>query len=88
MYVGETKFRSSEGYNAKENAKEFIKKFFPEKQRSTRRFPVKDYRDELKNDESRQDKFIKAWSSIEEDFRREIAENSEYGDDAKALIDY
>lgn len=150
LYVGETKFRSSEGYNAKENVKEFIKEFFPKKYKEIplllwdgirnglvhtfspkpfkyqnnyirfqfyvedRNVPshikkdkdtiwisinvfelyrilenaVKDYRDELKNDEGRQDKFIKAWSSIEEDFRREIAENSEYRDDAKALMDY
>ncbi|MGB2843119.1 MAG: hypothetical protein WBC40_11705 [Halobacteriota archaeon] len=151
LYIGETKFRSSEGYNAKENTKKFIEKFFPEKykeipqllwdgirnglvhtfspkpfkyQNNSIRFQfyvedrnipshikkakdtivisinvfelykilenaIKDYLDELKNNEDDlQDNFIKAWSSIEEDFRREITENSEYRNDAKALLAY
>ena len=152
LYVGATKFKSSEGYIAKENAKKFIEKYFPEKYKAiplllwdgirnglvhtfspkpfkygnnyirfqfyveNRNFPshikkvndtivisinvfelyrilenaIEDYLDDLKKDENEalRDKFIKAWSSIEEDFQREITENSEYRDDAKALLDY
>ena len=50
---------------------------------------IENYLDELKKDENEalRDNFIKAWSSIEE-YLREIAKNSEYQDDAKALLDY
>ena len=152
LYIGETKFISSEGYNAKENTKKFIEKYFPEKYKAIpsllwdgirnglvhtfspkpfkyennyirfqfyvedRNIPshikkvndtivisinvfelykilenaIENYLEELKKDENEalRDKFIKAWSSIEEDFQREIAKNSEYRDDAKALLDY
>ncbi len=152
LYVGETKFTSREGYNAKENAKKFIEKYFPEKYKaipsllwdgirnglvhtfSTKPFKygnnyirfqfyvedrnipsrikkvndtiricinvfelyrilenaIENYLEELKKDENEalRDNFIKAWSSIKEDFQREIAKNSEYRDDAKALLDY
>jgi len=51
---------------------------------------IENYLEELKKDENEalRDNFIKAWSSIKEDFQREIAKNSEYRDDAKALLDY
>ena len=49
---------------------------------------IENYLDDLKKDENEalRDKFIKAWSSIE-DYQRKITENSEYWDDAKALLD-
>ena len=50
---------------------------------------IENYLDDLKKDENEalRDKFIKAWSFIE-NYQREIAKNSEYRDDAKALLDY
>ncbi|MCW7075346.1 MAG: hypothetical protein OCU24_05810 [Candidatus Methanospirare jalkutatii] len=49
---------------------------------------IEDYLDDLKKDENEalRDKFIKAWSSIE-GYQRKITENSEYWDDAEALLD-
>ena len=49
---------------------------------------IENYLDDLKKDENEvlRDKFIKAWSSIE-GYQRKITENSEYWDDAKALLD-
>lgn len=50
---------------------------------------IENYLDDLKKDEneSLRDKFIKAWSFIE-NYQQKITENSEYRDDAKALLDY
>ena len=49
---------------------------------------IENYLDDLKKDENEvlRDKFIKAWSSIE-GYQRKITENSEYWDDAEALLD-
>ena len=50
---------------------------------------IENYLDDLKKDENEalRDKFIKAWSFIE-NYQRKITENNEYQDDAKALLDY
>jgi hypothetical protein len=49
---------------------------------------VEAYRTELENSVDLQDKFIRAWSSVEENFQRKIVGNSEYRDDAETLCKY
>jgi hypothetical protein len=46
------------------------------------------YCDRLKDDDTLQNKFIEAWSSIEEDSQENIDNNTEISPDAKELIDY
>jgi hypothetical protein len=49
---------------------------------------IEDYCDRLKEDDTLQNNFIEAWSSIEEDSQENIDNNTEISPDAKALIDY
>ena len=147
LYAGKTKYIDRSNYNATQNAKEFIEKFFPEKYKEIplliwdgirnglvhtfyskffessgnyigfqffvedRNAPssikkvnntivlsinvfelyrivenaVIDYREELKQDETLQDKFIRAWSSIEQ-YTEEADPNQ--SKEAKVLLDY
>lgn len=49
---------------------------------------IEDYCDRLKDDDTLQNNFIEAWSSIEEDSQENIDNNTEISPDAKELIDY